>query len=397
MKLIFLLALTLLTMTAEAGKYRAGVAKRDISPKPKVDLLYTIMGQEKSFSSIHDPLFVKILALSDGDKHIAFVSLDLLYLNTQHHQEIQQLLGKQYDHVLVTVTHTHSGYYNEKKWPSLKNKILEAASSASKSMVSVEIGVAQGHVDEAYNRIIHKDGKAEMLWTNPQRQASREMDKTVGVIHLKTRDGSTLISLVNYPAHPVITMDLNNIVISADYPGYLAMAMASRLGGETIFFTGAAGDINPYDADTKPTSLALEKSKLVAEAIAEEVVNKIAAIKQYRTEGKFSFESHAFNDPIALVSTISLTEDVFLAGFPGEYFNDFALELKRNSPFDYTFFLGYCNGYIGYVPTVDAQKFGGYGAELDKLKVTQTTGLDHVNYAVEAAKRLYQRNAIRMK
>ena len=383
-------------MTAEAAEYRAGVAKRDISPIPAVDLLYTIMGHEKSFSSIYDPLFVKILALSDGDKRIAFVSLDLLYLNTQHHQEIQQLLLKQFDHALVTVTHTHSGYYNEKKWPSLKNKILEAASSASKSMVSVEIGVTQGHVDEAYNRIIHKDGKAEMLWTNPQRQTNRDVDNTVGVIHLKKRDGSTLISLVNYPAHPVITMDLNNIVISADYPGYLATAMAARLGGETIFLTGAAGDINPYDADTKPISLALEKSKLVAETIAEEVVKKVAAIKHYRTEGKFSFESQAFNDPIAQVSAVSLSEDVVLAGFPGEYFNDFALELKRKSPFAYTFFLGYCNGYIGYVPTLEAQKFGGYGAELDKLKVTQTSGLEHVNYAVEAAKRMYRQSGAMM-
>ena len=383
-------------MTAEAAEYRAGVAKRDISPTPNVDLLYTIMGQEKSFNNIYDPLFVKILALSDGDKRIVFVSLDLLYLNTQHHQEIQQLLLKQFDHALVTVTHTHSGYYNEKKWPSLKNKILEAASSASKSMVSVEIGVTQGHVDEAYNRIIHKDGKAEMLWTNPQRQTNRDVDNTVGVIHLKKRDGSTLISLVNYPAHPVITMDLNNIVISADYPGYLATAMAARLGGETIFLTGAAGDINPYDADTKPISLALEKSKLVAETIAEEVVKKVAAIKHYRTEGKFSFESQAFNDPIAQVSAVSLSEDVVLAGFPGEYFNDFALELKRKSPFAYTFFLGYCNGYIGYVPTLEAQKFGGYGAELDKLKVTQTSGLEHVNYAVEAAKRLYRQSGAMM-
>jgi hypothetical protein len=394
MKLIFLLALTLLMMTVEAGEYRAGVAKRDISPIPDVDLLYTIMGEEKAFSSIHDPLFVKVLVLSDGDKRIAFVALDLLHLNTQHHQELQQLLSTQYDHVLITVTHTHSGYYNERKWPLLKSKILEAASSAGKALVSVEIGVTQGRVDEAYNRIMHSEGKAEMLWTNPQRQANRETDNTVGIIHLKKRDGSTLISLVNYSAHPVITMDLNDIIVSADYPGHLATAMAEKLGGETIFLTGAAGDINPYDADTKPISLALEKSKLMAETIASEVVGKIAVIKQYRTEGKFHFESQLFDNPSAQVSALSLSNDVVLAGFPGEYFNDFAVDLKQKSPFEYTFFLGYCNGYIGYVPTVEALEIGGYGAELEQLSVTQVTGTNHVDYAIEAVKRLHLRNAV---
>jgi hypothetical protein len=114
--------LAIIVMPAQAGEYSAGLANYDISPSPNVDVLYTIMGQQKSFSRVEGPLFVQILALSEGHERVAFVSLDLLFLHKQHHQALQKLLLKQHDHVLITVTHTHSGYYNAKKWPSLKNK-----------------------------------------------------------------------------------------------------------------------------------------------------------------------------------------------------------------------------------------------------------------------------------
>jgi hypothetical protein len=67
------------------------------------------------------------------------------------------------------------------------------------------------------------------------------------------------------------------------------------------------------------------------------VVKKIVAIKHYRREGNLGFESKVFNAPVAQVSSIRLSEDLVLAAFPGEYFNDFVLDLKRESPFKYSF------------------------------------------------------------
>jgi len=45
---------------------------------------------------------------------------------------------------------------------------------------------------------------------------------------------------------------------------------------------------------------------------------------------------------------------------PGEVFNEIGAEIKGRSPFKNTFFLGYTNGSIGYVPTEDAYPEGGY-------------------------------------
>lgn len=42
------------------------------------------------------------------------------------------------------------------------------------------------------------------------------------------------------------------------------------------------------------------------------------------------------------------------------------------------------NGELGYVPTEEASTLGGYGADLNELKVNKTTGWEHVNYVIEA-------------
>ena len=45
---------------------------------------------------------------------------------------------------------------------------------------------------------------------------------------------------------------------------------------------------------------------------------------------------------------------------PAEIFTENGALVKRESPLDDTFFLGYTNGSIGYVPTRDAYPEGGY-------------------------------------
>ena len=49
-----------------------------------------------------------------------------------------------------------------------------------------------------------------------------------------------------------------------------------------------------------------------------------------------------------------------LATAPGEIFTESGMHVKQGSPFEHTFFLGYTNGSIGYVPTRSAYPEGGY-------------------------------------
>jgi hypothetical protein len=49
-----------------------------------------------------------------------------------------------------------------------------------------------------------------------------------------------------------------------------------------------------------------------------------------------------------------------LWGSPVELFCEIALRVRNDSPFRHTFFFGYSNGWLGYLPTAQAFKEGGY-------------------------------------
>jgi len=52
--------------------------------------------------------------------------------------------------------------------------------------------------------------------------------------------------------------------------------------------------------------------------------------------------------------------DTALLTFPGEFFVEISLEIRKRSPFAITIFAGLANDYIGYVPTADADASSGY-------------------------------------
>ena len=47
-------------------------------------------------------------------------------------------------------------------------------------------------------------------------------------------------------------------------------------------------------------------------------------------------------------------------GIPGELFCELGLRIKINSPYKYNFIVELANDYIGYIPTTEAFRQGGY-------------------------------------
>jgi len=59
--------------------------------------------------------------------------------------------------------------------------------------------------------------------------------------------------------------------------------------------------------------------------------------------------------------------DFVLITFSGELFSQIGLNIKNNSPYEYTFVAGYTNGSVGYSPTPDAYNGDAYEGSLSKL------------------------------
>ena len=52
--------------------------------------------------------------------------------------------------------------------------------------------------------------------------------------------------------------------------------------------------------------------------------------------------------------------DLILWASPVELFCEIAMDVRARSPFRNTFYFGYTNGWLGYLPTAQAFKDGGY-------------------------------------
>jgi neutral ceramidase len=66
------------------------------------------------------------------------------------------------------------------------------------------------------------------------------------------------------------------------------------------------------------------------------------------------------NEPYLAEIQVLRIGDVAIVGLPGEFFVEFGLAIKQQSPARATFVAGLANGSLGYVPTVAAFAEGGY-------------------------------------
>ena len=60
------------------------------------------------------------------------------------------------------------------------------------------------------------------------------------------------------------------------------------------------------------------------------------------------------------VRFLKINQDLVLWTAPVELFCEIAIAVRNHSPFPYTFFSGYTNGFLGYLPTRQAFAEGGY-------------------------------------
>jgi hypothetical protein len=168
------------------------------------------------------------------------------------------------DHILIAVTHTHSGpvTWEDKGWPrperswfaETEEKILHALETATKRMFSARIAAGFGEIYLGHNRRqVDADSKVTMFWRNAEKKPTAPLDPTIGVIRVDDDKGKTRALIVNYACHAVV-LGPDNRLISADYPGFMARRIERELDGALCLFTqGGAGDINPY-LDKQPVA-----------------------------------------------------------------------------------------------------------------------------------------------
>lgn len=397
---------------------QAGVAEADLKAYAGLDLSGFIVRQNPS-TGVHDPVFVRALALRQDGKTIVLLTMDALGLERPTVEAIRGLIAKRLDRagvdpasvsIMVACTHTHSApaimtlHGCGEVDPSWRQHCIElAAQTAGRAIAELRparIGYASGTVaGVTINRRNTRGRSSEPL-----------LDEQLCLWRVESADGRPLACVVNFTCHAVI-LGGDNRSISADYPGAVCAKLRERLGAITLFTNGADGDINPAGRDkwedverisgkiadeaqrlwqTTQTSSAcqvaassrelclpqlppLGRDALVQlrDRFAQDLENatksqnavgvRIAAVGVKWTDamlsGKLPTAGHRAQLQLFRIG------DSALVAVPGEALVSIGLEIKeklRQLGFKMVAAVGYANGNVGYIPPRDQYAAGGY-------------------------------------
>lgn len=255
-----------------------------------------------------------------------------------------------------------------------------------------------------------------MLWSNTTQAPTYPVDPLVAVLRIDRVDGEPLAILVNYAAHPV-TFGNDALRYSADFPGVICKVVEQAFAGKPLafFVQGAAGDINVFDAGTPINLDVIGRRDWAGETLGKAAVSTAQQIQtavdpdprldfaeeslpfklrwdpeKFKQEtlrelGPKAFDIFAptIKATMALpVTTALINRKIAIVGMPGEPFVDFQTDLRAKCPVKDCFFLGYTNGYYGYIPTIKAASEGGYGAVSTTTWVQVGAGEEMENFAL---------------
>jgi neutral ceramidase len=408
------------TLIAGEPEFRAGFAKRDITPQEPMPMWgYGDRHDKLSTGTIH-PLHAKAIVIHAGKDKVALVGLDLGRGPTSSMtHSIRQAIREQaaIEHLMISGSHTHHGPcielldhsgFGKDKFPAavaynlkLSGLLVEAILEADQNAIPARIGVSTRKVNLNRNRHSKRSPKA--------------VDPMLSVIRLDAhegdREGQPIAVLVNYAAHPTMT-DTHQLKFSADYPGFLQDKVEHDLDTGCVFMQGAAGDmsVNPPTGVHGPQAYG---ERLAAEVIELVIATQGEVPKKSTLRGRvdhFHFKSRVdFTSPLIAyaygeafypelircftkelqagippeLNTVVLNGQLALIGGSGEFFCNHANRLKTRSYLPHTLFFGYCNDHYLYFPTIEAVSEGGYGADPPVSPVEVGAGEQMMNQALK--------------
>lgn len=434
---------------------RAGFGKVDITPYVGCPL--TGYAARKSASiGIHDRLYARVLVV-EGAETVAIVAADVASFPAEFVERVRALvtdrIGLPPTHVMMATSHNHSG-------PAIHRGYQGLAAACYVDTLALDIagGIEAAWREREESTIGIGCGRIEGIGVN-RRHADGPVDPEVGVIKVSSIGGEVKGVLFNYTCHAVV-LGPDNLLITADYPGYTQRIVERQLGGGAValFTNGAAGNINTgHSADLSALGAAIpgrtfERAERLGTALAWEVLkvaqlldgtdelavaakaatvplpqkplpsldvaiedarNKERILKDVQQRGvegdelakatldelyarlltgqvRERTETGTLEGPLPVELQAIRLGECGLVSFPGEAFVEIGFGVKRRSRFAPTFFVGYTNGAVGYLPTAEAIDEGGY--EGTQTRFTSQAAKDMEDGAVDLLNGLYARS-----
>lgn len=388
--------------TAAQKNFRAAVVKINITPNTPKQLL----GYDARLSNgVHDSIYHRIIMLDDGTNQFYLVSTEVCEFSPSEYEnvaaQLKKKLGINPTNFWWSVTHTHSApevgppglgeaflgdRYEHSVDTAYTNfigqSLIAGIEQAKRNLQPAKIGAGWGFSQANINRrAVDIDGKAS-LGLNPD----GPVDRRIGLIRIEKENGSPLALIVNYAIHGTVLGE-QSVVISGDAPGIVSQYVEEKIGAPVLFINGASGNLAPIysvypdyrsghlmqfrvllgdkiiDANKK-LSLTTDSVKLTSGAITIEGPAKPglkwpAYLKNYNRNTKDG--TNLIRLPVRF---LKINADISIWSTPLELFCEISNEIRDRSPFPFTFYYGYTNGWLGYLPTEEEWKYGGYEVDV---------------------------------
>jgi hypothetical protein len=219
-------------------------------------------------------------------------------------------------------------------------------------------------------------------------------DREVQVLRLIRADGGKPEgALFAYATHST-SLGPKNYLISGDIHGIAEQFLEHYFGDNFVApgFAGASGNIDPWVRvlpDFRTTNGWVPEPVLLGTLLGEEVARVLegpqilltnhtvrSQLKTVTLPGKeFQSPQPSTNSTSSINLTAARLGEIAFVGWGGEVFNEVGQDVKKASPFRYTFILTHCNGAAGYLPTPESYPEGGYEVESSKFGPGATEGL----------------------
>lgn len=273
---IFLLVI-ILTGDEALGEIRVGRGLVDISPPVGVSMAGAI-SQNYPVKLIHDPLHVRALLFSDGEKKVGFATVDNTMISDVIFDEAKKLIeaetGIPGAHLIIAATHSHSTprgvvglveeAASEAYLKSLSVSIAEAFRIANDDLQAAAVGWTSTEIpDHVFNRRWFVDESAqitnpfgddgEVVRMNPGFtgliKPAGPVDPELSLLSIRNAAGAPIAVMGNYGLHYVGGNGPGEV--SADYFAVFSEALKALPGADEQFLglmsNGTSGDVNAVD------------------------------------------------------------------------------------------------------------------------------------------------------
>jgi hypothetical protein len=352
---------------------------------------------------------VALVVAKPGALKLAIVACDVLMLTRDLldplAEEIEKSCGIPPSHLLINATHTHHapstvtvhGYSRDELFcRRVQRAIVQAVQDANARLADSQFSFWLGEESSVgqNSRLLLKD--ETIFWIGPRDDAVRPtgpFDPELPVLAFRDPNQKLQALWFNHSTHTIGAR--KGGLRSPSFYGLASQELEQELGGVVGFLEGASGSTHnlTLTCDEATTRMKAAVRRALASALPRSIqrlaaskrafpyrVRKFDEAKEERAVASYCHKRVA-NGADAVIEVFRrqrqvlashqgearstwlqalVLGDVAIVGVPAEFFTVLGEEIKRRSPYRYTYIAELANDWIGYLPDKKAFELGGY-------------------------------------